>query len=639
MVELVVRLCLIAVATGAGFLLPGADSNLSLRVGLVLAAATGFGYLLRLRGLRTHQVSLVLTALEIAGIAAWLASAGEITHYGFIVLAPILWAVTREDVEASAIAPISGALLIAANMLAGHLAMFDPALIAQSGIVVGIGMMLAFLPKPLPQIATTKFELPDRMTAPLTVAGDDYLQIRESYRALRERFRELEIRSDRDRLVVRLFELRGLPPRSAFPRLAEVLAEVTGADAAAIFGVAQSTDALVIRGSTTDFPDELAEKALVIDPSMGHRDVRLRLDAATRAVPSAEVRDFANVLLIDEDRVVGLICVASSDAESLRLCREKAEGAAAYVALFLREELERDLNLQRLRHSEMLYSIATLGAGATTPEALAQRVIKELSEIIPVDGLAIHGLASEADVLAAEGANLALIDSLNFDLGTGLRGWIKTGAPEVVMFDARNDERCPSDTPLRRRIGSYCQIALHGKKGPVGFLSAATHQIGGIDEFQVETLRVVAAELSRALALLDISEQREEGLIPADDFRRLVAERAGCLIVLEVLHREQIGLVYGRPAVETATRKLQTRLRAQLPRGGVLCPRPQGDYLVFLEGVAEPFAVSWANDAAATASMIGMPRLDGTGSGPLALRAKVAQIVPNHVGEISRLSA
>jgi hypothetical protein len=638
MVELVVRLCLIATATAAGFFLPGADSNLSLRVGLILAAATGFGYLLRLRGLRTNQVSLVLTALEIAGIAAWLASAGEITHYGFIVLAPILWAVTREDVEASAIAPISGALLIAANMLAGHLPMFAPALLVQSGIVVGIGMMLVFLPKPQPQLIT-KFELPDRMTAPLTVAGDDYLQIRESYRALRERFRELEIRSDRDRLVVRLFELRGLPPRSAFPRLAEVLAEVTGADAAAIYGVAQSTEALVIRGSTTDFPDELAEKALVIDPSMAHRDVRLRLDAATRAVPSAEVRDFANVLLIDEDRVVGLICVASSDAESLRLCREKAEEAAPFVALFLREEQERDRNEQRLRHSEMLYTIATLGAGATTPEALAQRVIKELSEIIPVDGLAIHGLASEADVLAAEGANLALIDSLNFDLGTGLRGWIKTGAPEVVMFDARNDERCPSDTPLRRRIGSYCQIALHGKKGPVGFLSAATHQIGGIDEFQVETIRVVAAELSRALALLDITERREEGLIPAEDFRRLVAERAGCLIVLEVLHREQIGLVYGRPAVETATRKLQTRLRAQLPPGGVLCPRPEGDYLVFLEGVAEPFAVSWANDAAATASMIGMPRLDGTGSGPLALRAKVAQIVPAHVGEISRLSA
>lgn len=67
--------------------------------------------------------------------------------------------------------------------------------------------------------------------------------------------------------------------------------------------------------------------------------------------------------------------------------------------------------------------------------------------------------------------------------------------------------------------------------------------------------------------------------------------------------------------------------------------KEEGDYYVFLEGVDEAFATSWANDATASAALVGVPKLDQSGDTPLAFRAKVAAIVPNNTRETSRLSA
>jgi hypothetical protein len=638
MVELVIRLLLLAGAVGIGAVSPGSDMDAGMKIGAALAAVAVFSYLLERRNLRTPDTATVLSIIDVAGVALWLASNGELSRYGFAVLGPVIWAVGRQRVQATSIVPIAGALLIAANSVAGRLPLFAPALLGQAGLVLAIGLILAFAPPA--SIIRYQPDTEVERVQPLTAAGDDYLQIRESYRNLKERFRDLERRSDKDKLVMRLFELRGRSDASVYPRLAETLADLVGSDGAAIYGIAQSESSLTIRGSTTDFPSELAERMFPIDGVGGEREIKARIDVAVRAIPNAERRDFANVLLYDHDeRIIGMLCVAQSDVESLRICREKAEEAAPYVAAFLAEETARQTMEHRLKHAELLYEIATLSAGSMDATTLAQRVVGELAATLNTDGLAIHGVShGDSEILAFEGANLQLADALHFITGTGVAAWVRAGHPEITLFDARNSDVCSPDAALKRRIGSYCQVPLFGRSGLLGYISAATHNAGGIDAFQVETLRVVAAELSRALSTLT-SGSAVEGLMSGDEFRRLVQERSGCLVVLEVLHLEHLALSCGRPVLDGALRKLQTKLRAKLPPGGALCRRQEGNYLAFLESAEEFFATSWANDATVTASLIGVPKIDGSGATPLAVRAKVARIVPNEVSEFSRLSA
>ena len=95
--------------------------------------------------------------------------------------------------------------------------------------------------------------------------------------------------------------------------------------------------------------------------------------------------------------------------------------------------------------------------------------------------------------------------------------------------------------------------------------------------------------------------------------------------MLEPIKRNSLIENYGRPAMTHAFRQFATRIRAKLPSGGALCRKGEGGLVVFLPDANEDFAAEWANDAAATASMIGLRTPDGSARIPLPMRAKVAR--------------
>jgi GGDEF domain-containing protein len=117
------------------------------------------------------------------------------------------------------------------------------------------------------------------------------------------------------------------------------------------------------------------------------------------------------------------------------------------------------------------------------------------------------------------------------------------------------------------------------------------------------------------------------GMMTPKEFQRHVeGTPGGFLVYLEPLQPDELTRAFGRPAFATALRKYGARLNATLPAGGAVCRRSQGDYVVLLPPMSDDNARSWANDAAATASLIGVTTAEGSANVPLAVRAKVAAL-------------
>src|SRR4051794_987217 len=117
MFELFARLAIIGSAVGIALACRGGDPLFAAEVAGGLAALDIFSFLLERRGLKSANASAIIAGLEVAGIALWLADAGELSRFGPLVLGPLLWATTRQGVQASVLAPIAAASLIAANTL------------------------------------------------------------------------------------------------------------------------------------------------------------------------------------------------------------------------------------------------------------------------------------------------------------------------------------------------------------------------------------------------------------------------------------------------------------------------------------------------------------------------------------------
>lgn len=221
---------------------------------------------------------------------------------------------------------------------------------------------------------------------------------------------------------------------------------------------------------------------------------------------------------------------------------------------------------------------------------------------------------------------MRLIESMSFAGGSGIPGWLGIDAPELALFDPRTDARCPAKEAAKRRIGSYIAVPIRSGVQVTGLLAAGSHTVGRLGLGELESLRLIAAELGLAFSRLEGEDDRIGMATPAEFQRLLDSTEFGSIAVLQPLRRERILELHGAPALENAMRTLCRRLRPMLPPQGALLRRPNGDLIAFLPEFAEADASRWANEAAASASLIGLPTGSGDTRLPLGLRARVAAI-------------
>ncbi len=624
MVELLVRLCVCLVFLLAG-LLGYAPFDASWKAAAALAGLSFFGWRLEAKGLKRAGIGGFFAIVEAFILALLLAAAGSLNHLGFLVLVPCIYAGARFGSPMISMAPLAASCLVAAGTIYSKQGIPSLSVLAHAAGVLSVSLLLGQRRQAVtpPQLLPEAPELPEQQPQ---LIEDGLLQLRENYRKLRDAYNDLERRSRRDKIAARIAKAQTADGDRFYPAMCAALREIGQAEELAIYTLAQFDKVMVVRSVSEDFPGDLKDQSVEVDLGKAPALVREQAEQALAAVNTGG--SVANVLLIDKGRVIGMVCAIDSKPEKLDEIRKRLTEAAPIAAKAIEQEAEREANARRVKELELLYEISSITSGATTTTALAGRVVRELHQSLRLRSVSVVFVDKGKELtVAKEGVKAKLLDCMSFANGPGLKGWIDTGHPELILFDARQDQRCDPEETLKRRIGSFVLIPLWTGTEVAGYLSASSQVAGGIDADQIGTLRLVGAELSRAIERL--GGAHNGGLMTPKEFAEATAGRQGCLVYIEPLRREQIASAYGQASLDEAVRKLAHQVRAKLPAGGSLCRRDQGDFLVFLD-TEEEFARTWANEVAASASFIAIPTSDPAKRIPLALRAKVAKMTSQY---------
>ncbi len=631
MVELLVRLGLAALLLALSVVLKVPTFDLSWKIAAALAAASVFLFLLEKRGMRNGGISGIMAVIDAACIAVLLADAKQLDGFGFLTLAPLVWAVGKQGTNASTLAPlIAACVMLASNPFAGG---FSTTVMLHTAGILLVGLLVH------PQKTVVKER---RVIITPEVPGEDpppsdYEELRENFRSLRDHTRDLEQKTRRDRLAVLMLESATRPGDNSPATLSQTMVEAFGVRGAIVCS-ANLPGRLVTEGHSGNVPELSLTSAYQVVSGQSEAQMRSQIERRLLSLREPEERYQVGVQILKvKGKVVGCIALFADSSSLLEVAMEKVADVAESASALLARWREREEERRRLREAEILYSVACTSSGAESRASLAERIMRELGETFRLDHIGVSSLnGEEALQIASRGNPARLTDVLSFAHGPGVSGWLKTGAPETAIFDTFDDDRVPKIEAMRRRLGSFVMIPLRFGSEPTGFLSAGTQRVGGIDREKLETLRVVAAEVSQAFARLENPRRDSEGLMTPKEFQALIKQTGnGAMVYLEVLRRDEMTETYGKVAMEYAIRKFAARVRSMLPIGSGMCRRDEGDYVVFLRDVEDDFARRWANDVAASASLIGLATPDGREKIPLALRAKVAQI-GQQKSEISR---
>ncbi len=629
--ELALRCCVALAAFAVSIATGKPDFDFTWKASALALAYSSFLYMVEKKGYRNSGVAGIAAVVDAAWIAAFLSDAHVLQHYGFLVLAPMLWATGRYEAEAASMAPLVASTIMVGSNLFGGEGFTAPVMLHTLGVlVVGLlGQQTRVVVKEKPVYIT-----PETVGEPTAAPGDNN-ELRATYRALRQHTEELQRRHRKDQAIVKLFDSINRPSDNPFQGLADATRESSGADGVVVFGAADGGRKLVAEAAAGKFPVGSAETFFELPAGLSDAQARHIFEKRFNAIKTEGDRtQIGTSLLKKGGRIVGMVAMFCQSLKALEDALQLVSDAGDSLSHLFAGQRERDMERRRLRETELLYTVATTAQGSESRQNLVSRVVRELGEVLRLDHLAVSFLEGDsADMVAMRGLPVQPIDAMSFAYGAGIRGWLKLGAPEVVMTDALADDRFPKAEAIKKRIGSVAVVPIQFGEEPYGFLTAATHRVGGLDNARLETIRIVSAELGHALARHEQGGRDPEGLMTPREFQDCLKHMGrGCLVYLDVPRREELVETYGRPAYDMAVRKFAMRMRAKLPTGSGLCRRDEGDYVVALRDVGDQFARSWANEAAATASMVALTTPDGRARIPLALRAKVAAFGPqNHL--------
>lgn len=597
------------------------------RLALGLVSYASVGLVLQKRNMLNSGFAGLFAILDSAVIAVLLGLSGTLELYGFFVLAPCAYAAAKYGANSAAMAPLACSFTLAAANLA-------PGPVQQTLLLLqALGILSIGLLQNMGRVIVT---VEDRVEVPVPVAirphqdeveSKHILDLKENYNKVRDLASRLERRGRRDRLVADLFQVIQSPHDRILNKLAAKLKQVAQVEGLVLYTPAQVADSLVARAQSGEVPPSLAERAL--DTSGVHNDhlLKRRFSNVYRVFQEAEGADAYSAALIlrNQGRLVGAVMLLDRNAESLQNAVEVLDEVQAPIVGILRHEQRTTTQERRLTQAELLYAVATVSTGSDTASNLAARVVRELWDSMEVDHLSAVFLDGEEPIVVArQGSSGSIVQEMEFPQGRGLGGWVRSGAPEVFVFDATEDSRVDRTTALKQRMGSFVMLPILLGDQPYGALLAATHQSGGLDSADLEHLRTISSEITQAVARLEEPQRAALGIMTPAEFARSVDQEHGTYILIEPLRRTELEAEFGRPAIDMMMRTLTRRIRQRLPAQGRICRRAEGDFIVFVPQVSEEFGRTWANDAIAHACMVGLTTPDGRQKIPMALRAKVS---------------
>ena len=627
MAELVLRLVL---AAGAAAMQPQMLGPAAALYGTAAVLA----FIAQRREMWPNNAAMVWAAADAGVLSAFLFRTGYLGNVGFLSLLPVFWA--RQKHRAPVWTSI-GAAIAVAGVAAWMLAKVPPTdVLLQAACVLALGM-IPVMQKPtgseilladlIIEPERQEFEL--ELAAPIIDHEDSETRI--AFKELQSRYNEIELRSRRDRLSSRLLRTYLESVDAPYSALTNSLMDEVGAEGLTLYALPPTTSRLVVQSVSGRVPEKVKTEAFDAPAHMSEGQLKHKLHKLTHALrePNSMLTN-GSVVLKYKGRVVGLLSLFHSNSRDLDRCIEKAELAAEAMGSLLVLHMERQSLRRQMKRLELMHAAAAVGDGADNLAALADRMVRELWPALDLDHLSIHLIEDgEAFALAKDGAVVDPLAALSFGFGPGLGGWLRSGAPELALFDARSDMRLEREEAIRLRLGSIVIEPLGPAGSPVGYLCATTHRVHAIGEDELEAIRGISADLGRAMTRLVQPTERTEGIATATEFRQAVADADfGSIIQIEPLRMEEMKANAEPAAIEAALRAFAIRIKNTLPSGGMVCRRETGAFAILLRGWAESEANRWANECVASASFIAVPTRDGSRKIPLAGRARAAAL-PN----------
>lgn len=432
---------------------------------------------------------------------------------------------------------------------------------------------------------TTTAEIEASSTATSALPPRDsiiLLQAREEARKAQTAYSDLERRQRTDRIKAALLDWR-LSSSNAPKRLAKALFDALDVGGLALYGVPDSRRGFFCAGREGAGPISTSPLAVVLHASP--IVIREQAEQAVRHLPGGDALPSAAALLIHKGRIAGLVALFDERLANLDSCRETIEAASSVIAATMLESRDLEQLASRVEISEATAEFAqratsTIGADA----ALA--VVSDLVEALGIDGCTVLDLSDEKPkVLAQEGIDP--LDLMSFGSMNGAAGWCRAGAREIVVEDARADERFDKSAVLRAGIGSVMAMPLITSGRLTGLLTIWKKEPNGLSLTNLRLMRELAPIAVKRI--FGGFASIKAGLVDGTTFWEL-SQGPGSFVEAD------LGIAPAEEADElrTARRRMLRAIMTRLPEGGMVTRRSGGTLLVFLPGVEEDRAARWA---------------------------------------------
>ncbi len=562
--------------------------------------------------------------MDTIGLAICLGACGSIHSYGALLALPGLWAVTRFSAPLWLSAPGAAGVLVAAAST------FSPS---------------GFSPENYPALLTILLSLgaasggliPRRREVPVAPAldetvlkegSDDILELREAYRSLRDQYLLQDRKGRSGRMAKKVLEAAFT--NQPWQQLADSLCTELNLPGLRIYATSLGGSRLIWQASAGVCRDAIDGPTPAPSTSVGSRALKVKVDAMVASLKRPD-RDESStsVVIRDNGRVCGLIVLDADSDSQLAAAEERLHPAHSLLGQTFVHLAKRDDEARRSREAEILYSVVSLARGAANQKVIAERIVKDLKEVLPADSVTICMLRPGAPgVLAQAGKGIEPLNLYSFPQGAGWKGWLNSGSPELLLLDPAEDLRVSQEDAFRARVRSVCVLPLISEDKTIGWLAATSSRSGAMDESHLTTLRITTCELGPALA----ASTQPKALVgsglasPREFVQALKSIKDGVLVAVEVAAFDNLRRRFGAAALAQAVTRASRLLSAKAPPGSIICRKEEGSYVVLLRGLDQRQARSWANEVTASASVITLASPDGSSRLSLSLRAKVVDL-------------
>ncbi|MBX3113769.1 MAG: GAF domain-containing protein [Fimbriimonadaceae bacterium] len=574
---------------------------------------------------RNSGVAGFVAVFDALFIATVLSATGQLDRFGFLVLAPMMWATGRYATDAAAMAPLVAASVMVTSNFFGGPGFTLPIMMHTLGILV-VGLLTNHS-----KVIHKETQIPVEVTREIEVESEGSIRMKESYATLKNHVKELEQSTKKERLGMKLWAVANSANENPLTALASKLREEAVVEGVIFYTLDPEERKFVVSSVSGKVPSQARESSLSLAKGLSEAQMRDRLDRQLSELrdPERAVK-CASLILKNQGKPCGCIGLFEASPPALMAGIDALKVVTEYLGGLLAQILKKEDESRRLREAEILYGVASVTIGAESQQGLIARVIREVGAVIDVDHLAAFMLDGDSSTMVSSyGATHRVMEDLSFAYGPGQAGWLMTGSPEVIAPDALEDDRIDKTIALKNRIGSFVLLPILNGDQAIGYVTASTNRIAGIDRARLETLRAVVGELGQAVIRQNGGSAIQHGVMTPQEFFASVRDGgAGHFVYFDILNRESLIKEFGQPAIDAAMRKITHRLRGKLPTSGGLCRRDEGDFVAYLSGMTNDNAQAWANDNAAMVNGLRLTTPDGRLKIPMNVRAKVAPFSP-----------